>query len=243
MKRIFNVDDDFFEIIDCEEKAYCLGLMYSDGNVLSSKNWDSKQVSLTQAEKDKDVLEQFKKLTKSESTMCESTVKGEKYYRLTIYSKKMFDDLNNLGVVERKSLALTFPDFLPKELIGHFIRGYFDGDGCIWEGKPKKMAVKKENKPGEYRERIVHNVKFTVTGSVPFIKGLQKFLVDNCGFNETKLNFRKAKNENTHCTMEYSGRKNIEKLFNLMYNNSHFFGKRKRDKFEKILNNENYSNI
>lgn len=236
MKRIFNVDDDFFENIDCEEKAYCLGLMYSDGNVVSSKKWNSKIVSLTQSERDKDILEQFKKLTKSESNICESVVNEGKYYKITIHSKKMFNDLNKLGVVERKSLLLTFPDFLPKELVGHFIRGYFDGDGCIWEGEAKKMMVKKENKPGEYRERIVHNVKFTVTGSVSFIKGLQKFLVENCEFNETKLNFRKAKNEDTHCTMEYSGRKNIEKLFNLMYNDSHFFGKRKRDKFEKILN-------
>ena len=243
MKRIFNVDDDFFETIDCEEKAYCLGLIYSDGNIISSKKWDSKLISLTQSEKDKDILEHFKKLTKSESNICESKVKGEKYYKINIHSKKMFDDLNNLGVVERKSLVLTFPDFLPNELIGHFIRGYFDGDGCIWESKRKKMIVKKDNKPGEYRERIVHNVKFTVTGSVSFIKGLQNFLVNNYGFNETKLNFRKAKNENTHCTMEYSGRKNIEKFFNLIYNDSHFFGKRKRDKFEKILNNENYSNI
>ena len=243
MKRKFNVDDRFFECINSEEKAYCLGLMYSDGNVISSKIWDSKIISITQSEKDKDIVELFKKLTKSESLINESVVNGGKYYRLCIHSKKMFDDLAALGVVERKSLILSFPSFLSDEMIRHFIRGYFDGDGSVWEGKRKKMVVKNELKPGEYRERIVHNVKFNITGAASFIEGLQDFLIRNYGFTKTKLNFSKAKNKNTHCTMEYSGRKNLEKFFNIIYNGANFFGKRKRNKFEKIINYENNSNI
>ena len=46
----------------------------------------------------------------------------------------MWNVLNNYGCTPNKSLTLKFPDesiFTDKSLIRHFIRGYFDGDGCI----------------------------------------------------------------------------------------------------------------
>lgn len=46
----------------------------------------------------------------------------------------MWNILNNYGCTPNKSLTLKFPDesiFADKSLIRHFIRGYFDGDGCI----------------------------------------------------------------------------------------------------------------
>ena len=48
-----------------------------------------------------------------------------------MYSKKITSQLNNLGVVHNKSLILKFPDFISDELMPHFIRGYFDGDGSF----------------------------------------------------------------------------------------------------------------
>ena len=47
----------------------------------------------------------------------------------------MFNDLIKQGCVPNKSLILTFPNKyqVPKNLINHFIRGYFDGDGSIYE--------------------------------------------------------------------------------------------------------------
>ena len=45
-------------------------------------------------------------------------------YRLACYSKKSYTDLINKGCGINKSLILKFP-------VSHFIRGYFDGDGCV----------------------------------------------------------------------------------------------------------------
>ena len=42
----------------------------------------------------------------------------------------MYEDLIRLGVTPRKSLTLKFPK-IPIKLVNHFIRGYFDGDGCV----------------------------------------------------------------------------------------------------------------
>lgn len=54
-------------------------------------------------------------------------------YRLACYSKKSYTDLINKGCGINKSLILKFPDEtqVPQNLISHFIRGYFDGDGCV----------------------------------------------------------------------------------------------------------------
>jgi intein/homing endonuclease len=50
---------------------------------------------------------------------------------IRLYGKKLHDDLVKHGCVEKKSLILQFPKDLSQELISHFVRGYFDGDGCI----------------------------------------------------------------------------------------------------------------
>ena len=153
----------------------------------------------------------------------------------------MCEDLSKLGAIQNKSLNLKFPDkIIPEKFMRDFIRGCFDGDGCVWNGKRKKMKVKDASKPSGYRERIVHNVKFTYTGNYEFVNALQDYLIRKLGFKKTKLNFSKAKNPNTPtsenvCTMEYSGRKQMEKFFNYLYTDAKIFGKRKYNKFLETL--------
>lgn len=37
----------------------------------------------------------------------------------------------NFGIKSRKTFDISISNNIPKELQGHFIRGYFDGDGCV----------------------------------------------------------------------------------------------------------------
>ncbi|MEK6878698.1 MAG: hypothetical protein AABY22_03775, partial [Nanoarchaeota archaeon] len=53
-------DFDFFNIINTEEKAYFLGLLYSDGFITKNGN----QVVISLQENDVDILEKFKKSIK-----------------------------------------------------------------------------------------------------------------------------------------------------------------------------------
>lgn len=101
------------------------------------------------------------------------------------------------------------------------------------------MTVKDKTRPSGFRERIVQNVKFTITGNMTFINSLQDELVQMLGFKKTKLNFSKAKNANNStcdkvCTMEYSGRKQMQSFYNYMYEGASIWGNRKRLKFEEI---------
>ncbi len=56
----------------------------------------------------------------------------------------MKNDLIRLGCIPSKTKTLEFPsvDIVPKHLMRHFIRGYFDGDGCITTtNKGKQVSV------------------------------------------------------------------------------------------------------
>lgn len=52
-------------------------------------------------------------------------------YRLQIGSAEMYKDLLARGMSPRKSLILQMPT-IPRKYVGHFVRGYFDGDGCVY---------------------------------------------------------------------------------------------------------------
>ena len=44
---------------------------------------------------------------------------------------KIIDDLVKLNIVQCKTLTLKYFEEMPEHLHAHFIRGYFDGDGCV----------------------------------------------------------------------------------------------------------------
>jgi intein/homing endonuclease len=114
-----------FDIIDSEDKAYWLGFLYADGAV--AKNDRVLELSLKLS--DKEHLEKFKKFLNSDIEVKTDSFRC----RFSIGSKKLCSSLIKLGCVNKKSLILQFPteQQVPKELQKHFIRGYFDGDGCI----------------------------------------------------------------------------------------------------------------
>lgn len=232
--RKYNLDINYFSKITSHEKAYVLGFLYADG----SNRGDG--ITFTQNYERIDILENIKTALKSDSPI-RKTEKG--HCILDVFSDKIAKDVAKLGVIKNKSLVLQFPttDIIPLEYMPSFILGYFDGDGCVWNGKRKKIIVKDKQRKEGFRKRIVHNVKFTFTGCVSFIKPLQEFLLKT-GIvnNRVKLNYSKANASNNNtcdkvCTLEYSGRKQLENLYNYMYAFSPIWCKEKKLKFETII--------
>lgn len=114
-----------FETIDTEEKAYWLGFLYADGSVGSNDN----RIELGLAEKDLKQIEKFRDFT---GIMNKISYRPQtKSYRYSFKSVPCKADLIKQGCIPKKSLILKFPteEQVPKNLIRHFIRGYFDGDG------------------------------------------------------------------------------------------------------------------
>ena len=124
-----NVNENIFKIINTEEKAYWLGFLYADGYVGLTDN----RVELTLQLSDVNHIKKFKTFLNSDCKISTNTYRS----RLLIKNKTIKSSLINLGCTPQKSLTLKFPTYekVPKELIRHFIRGYFDGDGslCVTE--------------------------------------------------------------------------------------------------------------
>jgi hypothetical protein len=134
-----NFDKDFFKIWS-SEMAYVLGYIYADGAIEDVRK-SSRTCYTAITSVDYDLLDKVRKTLSSNHELyikkahTQTFPDGKKYlckkaYVLRIGSKSMFSDLVKLGLTPRKSLTLKFPD-IPIKLLGYFIRGYFDGDGCI----------------------------------------------------------------------------------------------------------------
>jgi hypothetical protein len=128
-------NENIFDMIDTEEKAYWLGFIYADGYIGSSDY----KFELSLKYSDIEHLNKFNTFmghNKNNVTSGIVKLNGKEYKRCRwiITNKHLWTTLNSYGCTPRKSLTLQFPKeeiFKGKSLIRHFIRGYFDGDGCI----------------------------------------------------------------------------------------------------------------
>jgi intein-encoded DNA endonuclease-like protein len=125
-KRKYYFDEDFFEEINTESKAYFLGVFFGDGNV----SYETNTIAL--GLQDKDVIEKFCAAIQYEGqieTHIQKTNKKE-FFRVRLHSLKLKNDLMKHGCVPRKSLVLKYPQ-IHSELEKHFLRGALDSDGCV----------------------------------------------------------------------------------------------------------------
>lgn len=134
--KVYTWDDDYFEVINTEHKAYWLGFLMADGYVTNGK-----VIGVKLSVKDIDHLHKLNSSLSSNIpihvyTSNSSSYSGEdyKYCVLNITSRKMYNDLLDKGLTPNKSKTLKFPK-LDDNLVNHFIRGYFDGDGSVYNSK------------------------------------------------------------------------------------------------------------
>ena len=165
-KSKYNFNEHWLDELDCQEKFYFLGFFAADGN-LDDKN-SNYRVRIKLQRQGRYLLERFNELFENDTPIMNRLYKNpfhkngiEDCSEFHIGSKYLFNKMVELGFPPRKSLILKFPDYIPKEYLSHFVRGYFGGDGSI------NIMI---SKGGTKRATI------TITGSNYFIPGLQNKL-------------------------------------------------------------------
>jgi hypothetical protein len=219
MKRKYNVNDNYFNKIDNEEKAYWLGFLLADGCIHERAGQD--RLSLVLSIKDKDHLEKFKKSLSFEGPINDYTKKsglfiGLEHSFVRITSQLLVNDLARVGCVPRKSLTLEFP-IINDSLVHHFIRGYFDGDGSVFISKEKHW------RSGNISQ-VIH---FRFIGTEAFLKVLDK-----------KINLSgrlvQAKGSRVY-ELCYKRNKKAQLFYNYLYEDATIFLERKEKIFKLHL--------
>ena len=169
-----NLNEDFFEIIDSEEKAYFLGLIITDGNVFDLKRQNgSMNINITQNDSDAYILEKFLQCVGSNRKVASD---GRGCSQATVISKKMAEDLAQYGVFPNKTLFATLP-LLDDELMPHLIRGILDGDGNITAHIITNKVTKKQ--------KYLHAISFC--GSRVLMNQLSDYISERLGITRKSV--------------------------------------------------------
>lgn len=150
--------------------SYILGLIYSDG-CLSFDNHTNKY-RITISMNDLDVMEKVHQImTPNKKLYKYKHPNGTREtYSVISTNKSDIEFLINIGIRPRKSLNIEYPK-INKKFDADFIRGYFDGDGIVYESQTNTYynGIKREYKYKYFR--------FT-TGSKLFANQLSKKLLE-----------------------------------------------------------------
>ena len=98
-ERKYKLDENFFENIDTEEKAYILGFVYSDGNNKSQHSG----LKFALNPQDLDILEKIKFALKSDAKILFKTINGYDKIEIDFNSYKLSKDLTNKGAAPNKT--------------------------------------------------------------------------------------------------------------------------------------------
>ena len=206
--RKYIVNEHIFDVIDTEAKAYWLGFLYADG-CLARTN-----ITLTLSIKDKDQVERFRDFMESDTPI---TLKDytDRYKRLhpratvTVSGIHLSERLKQLGVIVWRTVPIQeIWRQIPPELLHHWVRGFFDGDGCA------------EKKP---------HIHFSLTREVG--ESLIELFAKEAGTN-SDLKLVRNTRSNVVCNLKYKGYNNTMKIINYMYKEAKTWMPRKKTRID-----------
>lgn len=200
-KNRYYFDINYFENIDSNEKAYFLGLMYADGSITKNEAY----LKL----KDEDIIIKFKKALNAEQPIYYQNYDNYYSYQISICSQKFCQDLINLGCFINKTKILRFPS-IKIEYYSHFIRGFFDGDGCL-----------------QLNDKLSH-CRFDLTSaSLEFLNDIRPIITEKAITNGY---LGKESNTNTY-HLNYSGKQVIQIMSWLYQDSNDLYLTRKYNKY------------
>lgn len=205
--RTYQFNESYFNIIDSPDKAYWLGFISADGCV--SKDGNRKILSINLQATDRCILEQFKADLEYEGKIYELPIRNRNpkpQVMIKIGSTLMCEHLEKYFVTERKSFTIQFPN-IEEQYKSHYIRGFFDGDGCISKGK--------------------YGHRFSIdSGSIELLNSIE--LVIRADLNlEQKL----IREHGSIYTLCYCHKDTVNKIFQWLYKDASFYLERKYNKF------------
>lgn len=212
----YSCDEKFFNK-DNERSFYWAGFIAADGSIIDRRK--TLELSIGLSKKDKSLLEKFKEDLKAENPIHDILVKNSKRNKnwndcwkseIKLTSNKLCKDLERFNIVPRKTKIYTFPKWLINhDLVSHFMRGYFDGDGSFFISNQRKTP----------------QLYFSLRGTSGFLKTYREILEKTCDLPTKTKDIRI---NNGIGILEYGGNNVVPKIANYLYKNSTVYLERKK---------------
>lgn len=192
--------------------AYVLGYITADGNISKDK------YRLRISSIDKDILEQInKELFSNRPIRKEHNSNGE-WYTLCVDNIHIYESLIKLGITPDKSKTVQI-SYIPSEYKFDFMRGYFDGDGCVYEVNRKDSHIP---------------TLCTDIATASPMMAEQLFDIIKCTTNKGHTFVKQIRKKDGLIILKGSSIVS-QRLYNKMYYQGCICLKRKKDKFDAIL--------
>lgn len=219
INRKHTVNHHYFDQIDSEEKAYWLGFLWADGSISKTATRCSGKNRLTLSQKIKEIkhLKKFADALHSDSSIqIREPMPNQKIAVLHINSRLLCESLENIGYGNKQD-RLNIPK-MPKKLLRHFIRGYFDGDGClsIYEQKVKQWTI--------------HRQEWSLTGPQRLIENIRDILNQQTTVSPS-VKIKTYARTNKAVSLRYGKKADIDTLYHYLYDDATIYLDNKHQKF------------
>jgi len=130
-------NENYFDVIDTQEKAYWLGFIHADGSLV----FDKKRNRITCLDicihrRDDNLIEQFVRDIDGDTTKIERFINNRRpMTRIRLRSPVLIETLCNLGVQPNKSFRNDGALIKDRDYFRHYLRGYFDGNGSVYKAR------------------------------------------------------------------------------------------------------------
>lgn len=216
MATLYHINEDYFNQIDNEHKAYWLGFIAADGSIRErDRNYRSLRLTINLSNKDYNHLQKLQHdLSSNIPIKYRSSTDAASF---VVTRKKIVEGLIKNGVKKDKTQHLEWPTQLSYILQQHFLRGYFDGDGCF------ALSIKCKRWLSGYMQ---------VIGNYKFLESMQSFLHTSCDLNIGKI----YANHGSKITgfIQWSGNNQFRRCTSFLYHNATIYLQRKFDKVQTI---------
>lgn len=214
--KTYKIDENIFDKELTEETSYLLGLIFSDGHL----NYDKGVFQYVCKSSDIELIHYIKNILKSSHPIKIYKIKNKEYARYGISNTRLVKsiiDKFNMPHSNKSKNNLFIPKNIKDDMISHFLRGVFDGDGSVWNS-------------GKHLNKLDFCVSYT--GGENFIKEIQNYLNKKLNINGC-ISYKYGKLNKNSCNISYHGNHVAQKIYEFLYKNASIYLIRKKKLMEQ----------
>lgn len=227
INRTHSINDKYFDDIDTQEKAYWLGFIWADGSIskTAARSSGPNRLRITQKWSERKHLERFRNEIGSDYSL--KHIYQNRCYKenaelaqLDVNCRPLCAALEQLGYGP-KNVRVHIPD-INQSLLRHFMRGYFDGDGCL--------SIYTQ----QVRQYAVHKQEWSLTGNAVLMAKIKDILSEQAGTTPT-VRLKTYKRSPMTASLRYGKKADIATLYEYLYENATVYLDPKHEKFVEFF--------